>query len=200
MQDLQRESVPSEVDALRAMAFAEEKRNRTWLWEYAHYLINCKRLGLDLADTKNAFPRQFQKRKRIVEDQVHEIERRAKVELAKQQDNQIAAVAKRFARLERTGKAYRVLLVRKTDDLIREGKRLRNCLGDGHYAAKMARGETVLAFVRRVASPGVAFVALEYSVDRKCVLQCYAAKNARPSAPVLQFVNRVFGKRKRVAA
>jgi hypothetical protein len=189
--------LPRQVDASKALAYTI--RAKCGNYEYCRYLRNCQRLGLDLADTKNTFPRRFKHRSQILADQVAEIDRREKAEMAKAQDAQIAAVAKRFARLERSQSAFRVMLPRRTTDLIREGKRLHNCLGDGHYAAKMARGETLVAFVRRATRPGAAFVAVEYSPDQKRVLQCYAAKNGKPPAPVMKFVERWFAKLRAVA-
>jgi hypothetical protein len=180
--------LPPEVDASKAMAY---KRGLSE-YDYCRYLQNCKRLGLDLLDTKNAFPRRFKQRAQVIADQCAELDRKARAELAKQQDQQIAATATRFARLERRTSALRYTIPRKTAELIREGKRMSNCLGNGHYAAKMARGETLIVFVRRAERPNAAFVAVEFSPDQKRVLQCYAAKNGRPPEPVIRSVKKWF--------
>jgi len=185
--------LPRSVDATKAIEYA--KRHKCSHYRYCEYLQNVQKLGLDLADTKNTFPRRFVNRSQIVYDQVRELDRVKNIEQAKEQDKQIAEVAKRFTALERGLTAYRVTLPRRTADLIREGKRLHNCLGDGHHAAKMARGEVVLAFVRRSERPGSAFVAVEYSPKQRMVLQCYAAKNQRPPEQVIKFVNRWFLKK-----
>lgn len=180
--------LPQEVDASKAVAYTRDLSK----YDYCRYLHNCKRLGLDLRDTKTAFPRRFKARSQVVADQYAEIDRRAKADRAKKQDEQIAATANKFARLERRTAALRITIPRRTADLIREGKRLSNCLGDGHYAAKMARGETLICFVRRAESPNAAFVAVEWSPNQKRVLQCYAAKNGRPPEQVIRSVTKWF--------
>lgn len=181
--------MPKQMDADRVAQYT--KARSIYERAYCTYLRHCVRLGLDLSDTKTAYPRDFGKRRQIVADQVAEIERRENAEKAKKMDAEIAATAKRFARCERRRGSLALVLARKTAELIREGKRLHNCLGDGHYAAKMARGETVIAFVRR--SSGTTLVAVEWSPAQKRVLQCYGTKNSKPPKPILTFVNRCFG-------
>ena len=112
----------------------------------------------------------------------------------------VCGKAEQYAKLERIRAGFRILIPRRTKDLIIEGKRLHNCLGDGHYAAKMARGETLLAFVRRAQKPSESFVAVEWSPDQKRVLQCYGSRNEKPPKPVLDFVTRAFKALKRRAA
>jgi hypothetical protein len=189
--------LPRTVDSERASVYV--KRQRCDSRQYAVYIKNCVALGLDVRDTKVAFPRQFNTRRQIVSDQIAEQERRKNAELKQKQDAAIAAVASKYAAFERARGAFIVRVPRHANDLVREGKRLHNCLGDGHYAAKMARGETVIAFVRRTSSPYAAFVAVEFSPTQCKVLQCYAAKNARPPAPVMKFVSRMFERKMRAA-
>jgi hypothetical protein len=198
--------LPKAVDATRAHEFVSKTKG-CHDYDYCHYLRQCAELGLDLADTKTAYPRQWKKRKTIVNDQYNAtmlqrkaeqdaIARREEAARIKRQDADIAATAARFAKIEQQRAAYAVLIPRTTAELIREGKRMDNCLGDGHYAAKMARGETLIAFVRYAKRLNAAFVAVEYSPDQGRVLQCYGAKNSKPAKPVVDFVNRVFLKRR----
>jgi hypothetical protein len=185
--------LPLAIDASRALEYCALQKAGEW--QYCEYLRACRELGLDLGDTKVAFPKRLKARAAVISDQVAEIRRRNQAELAKQMDIELGAAAAEASRLERVrSKAFRVVIPRRRADLVREGKRLSNCLGDGHYAGKMARRETLIAFIRQAARPGVAFVAVEYSFTSKCVLQCYGAKNQRPAKPVLDFVNRVFEK------
>lgn len=189
--------LPSVVDATRAATYIEANKVPGEM-TYCEYLQNCTTLGMDIRDTKVAFPKRFNARNTIVKDRIQEIKRQKDAELARKMDEEIAAVAKRFSKFERSRSGFKVMLPRKADDLVREGKRLANCLGDGHYASKMARGETVVAFIRKSIRPGKAFVAVEYSVDLNKVLQCYASKNQKPPKPVMDFVNRTF--KRKVAA
>ena len=190
--------LPSTIDASRASAYIETAKV-PGEQVYCEYLNDCRTLGMDLTDTKVIFPKQFKARRTIVLDRIAEIKRQQDAELARKMDADIAAVAKRFARIERARSRFAVVLPRKADDLVREGKSMANCLGDGHYASKMARGETIIAFIRHTQRPGAAFVAVEYSLNQNKVLQCYAAKNQKPPKPVLDFVSKTFA-RKLVAA
>lgn len=195
---LSRLGLPAEIDADKAMAYIRRSPySEVYYCEYVRY---CRLLGLDLQDTKNAFPRNLRQRRQVVCDQVDEMRRREREAEAKKRadfdrkrDSLIAAAAAKWANCVRSHNPYRIVFPRKTDDFVREGRRLQNCLGDGHYAAKMARGDTVVAFVRQARRPSAAFVAVEYSPDQKRVLQCYGAKNAKPSPAVAAFVDRVFG-------
>lgn len=184
-------ALPRSIDATRVLVYLQGRSKA----DYCRYLHNCMALGLDISDTKVAFPKRFRVRAAIVADQMAEIQRRKDAAAAKEQDTAIAACAARYAKLENARGAFAVVLPRRTADLIREGKQLANCLGQGHYAAKMARGETLVAFIRRVRKPRASFVAVEYSPDQKRVLQCYGAKNSRPDRAVRRFVERLFSRK-----
>ena len=182
--------LPLAVDATKALAYI--RRANIHRYDYATYVRNCETLGLDLADTKVLFPREFKARVKIVQGEIDARRRREQSDLARKMDAQIAAAAARFGRIEKTHGTFRIILPRKSSDFVREGKRLHICLNDGHYATKMARGETVIGFVRRAACPSKAFVAVEFDPRQKRVLQCYGEKNSRPPAPVLAFIKKVF--------
>lgn len=182
--------LPLEVDAERALEYVT--KHKTDRREYCLYLKGCMELGLNLQDTKVAFPKQFVKRSVVIADEVEEQRRRRKAERAREMDRQIKAVAEMFKRLERSRSAFVMVLPKRNSDLVREGKRLDNCLGDGHYAGKIVRGECIIAFIRKRDRPNVPFVAVEYSTALNRVTQCYMAHNQRPPKPVLDFADRVF--------
>lgn len=182
--------LPLELDASKALEYIALERIEKY--NYCLYAKNVKALGLDLRDTKNAFPKRFKHRERVVADQVAERKRREDARLAAQQDAIIAAAAKRYAKVERASPLFRMLLPRCSAELVREGRRMHNCLGDGHYAGRIARGESVIAFVRRKSFPRSAFVAVEYSLDKQRIQQCYGAKNSPPPAAARAFAERAF--------
>ena len=186
--------LPRELDAVRCLDYITSAKS--YKQEYCTYIRNCSRLGMDLADTKNTFPKSFKRRRLIVADAVAELDRQQRAELAVKQDQELIKVCKKLTRYERKCGQFMLVLPRKSLDFVREGKRLHNCLGDGHYIAKMVRGETVIAFVRRSNKPSASYAAVEYSPKQRKVLQCYLAKNQRPPQPVLKFVNSVFPARR----
>ena len=182
--------LPRQIDALRVLQFIKQAKSQKQ--EYCTYIRNCSRLDLDLADTKNTFPKNFNKRRMIVADAVAELDRRQRAELAVKQDQDLATICKKLSRFEKKRGPFLMVLPRKSVDFVREGKHLRNCLGNGRYVAKMVRGETIIAFIRRVGKPSAAYAAVEYSPKDRKVLQCYLAKNQKPPESVLRFVNSVF--------
>lgn len=199
-------NLPAFIDPSRAMRYIRRMKIGG-AWGYCRYLDDCRKVGLDLKDTKVAFPRQFKVRRDAIREQAaalirmerakHDAElRKQMAEEARRRDLAVAKVAVRFSRLERIRtRTFVIQIPRKTAEFVREGQRLHNCLGEG-YASKVARGETVLAWIRRAVSPAAAFVAVEYEPKTRKVLQCYGDNNSKPPAPVLAFVNRVFKPRK----
>jgi len=183
--------LPDGVDSRKAKSYVQGKCSVS---EYCFYLQKCIEVGLDLADTKIAFPKDFEARYKIVTDRAQELVRRRNKEIAKAQDMRICGLAKKYQHFEIRKNGFMLMIPRKTSEFIREGKRLDNCLGYGNYAAEMARGEILVAFVRQTRSPGKAFVAVEYDFSQKLVTQCYAAKNQPPPEKVKKFVESVFGK------
>lgn len=181
--------LPVSIDPARAQAYCEIM-HKCGRQDYCLYLRNCERLGLDLADTRVSFPRQFRRRERIVSDQIAELDRKANAEAAKKMDDDLAKVAAKFVQLERGRGSLRLVLPRRSSDFRQEGKTLGHCIGDGHYAAKMARGETLIAFCRQADRPRTPFVSVEFDLGRGRILQAYGAKNSRPPAPVLRFIER----------
>lgn len=182
--------LPTTINATRAKAYCA--RWKMQLGRYTNYLHNCEALGMDLDDTKVAFPRAFHARAVVVQDQVDEIRRRENAVRCAEMNTKLAAVAEEWIWLERKRGAFRIVLPRTVDDLIDEGKALRNCLGDGHYAARMARGELLVAFVRDAGRLNRAFVAVAYDVKKDIVTQCYGKDNSKPVAAVVDFVERAF--------
>lgn len=184
--------LPKAVDRVKAYEYVNSCAIQPFT--YMDYLTNAAKLGLNLRDTKVVFPRQFKQRCAVIADQARQLEIRQKAELLKKQDAEIQKAVARWAHLERGRAALRLLLPRRTEDFICEGKRLSNCLGDGHYVARVARGEAVVAFVRKADAPRKAFVAVEYDTKQKKVLQCYGAKNSRPPEQVQKFVEKAFAR------
>lgn len=194
-------NLPAHIDPSRALRYISKAKVQG-PWSYCNYLDDCQAVGLDLTDTKTAFPKQFKQRAKIVAARATEIrrqerakhdaeERRRLAAEAAQRDQAIVKVAARYLRLEkRRTRSFLVRIPRNTEDFVREGKKLHNCLGTS-YAAKMGRGETILAWIRRAEAPTRAFVAVEWDPKTRKVLQCYGDKNSKPPRQVFDFVNRL---------
>lgn len=179
---------------------------------YRNYLENCEKLGYDLTDTKNSFPKRLKHRMKLVKDIADEIRRRERIvedEIRRQQqieekkkmDIKIAAVAKQLSGLEKVKRPFRVVLPKSDADFIAEGKQLKHCVGEMGYAASFSRGDCVIAFVRNPRSVRTPFVTVEFSKKENKVTQCYGFDSKKPDKRVLGFVHGAFTKAaKRIVA
>ena len=181
-------SKPNEVDAIAATAYMQ-KHGLHSEYDYCKYLNNCKRLGLDLHDTKNAFPKKHKQRFNAIKDDIRALETRENAEKAKKMAEDLLAVSAKFAKLEKLRGSFCVVIPKTESEFAYEEKHLHNCLFKSHYAHKMSRGDSIVMFVRLSGSPTVPFVAVEYSPETKSIMQCYADKNSKPPENVLEFVN-----------
>ena len=57
------------------------------------------------------------------------------------------------------------------------------------YDKKMARGESLIFFVRNKEEETTPFVTIEFSPKEKKIVQCYGTNNSTPDDNVLDFVN-----------
>jgi len=181
-------SLPSCICPVKAFQYVE--KFNIFRSVYTAYLHNCQKAGLDLADTKVSFPKQFKARSSIVQDMADVIRRQEKAEEIEKMNLSLAAVAEKWSRFERNGRNYRIVIPRSEQEFIDAGRAMSNCLGG--YAARVSRGELVVVFVRLADHPRKAFVAAAYDPKSKEVTQCYGVKNSKPPKPVADFVQRVF--------
>jgi hypothetical protein len=184
--------LPSEIDAAKALAYIRGQKSYTCRTDYARYAITCKEIGLDLLDTKVAFPRNFKLRLGEVQAVKAEAERRKDAAKRKVMNKAIASVAVDMARLENVKGPFAVVLPNKEADLKAEGKRLHHCIGNGRYAEKIASKELVVAFIRRKRSRSASFVTVSFNLKDRKVEQCYGQNNSRPEKSVMDFINGPF--------
>lgn len=183
-------AIPPSIDLFKAATYLKSKKVEHCA--YASYLSNCSRLGFDLGDTKNAFPRYLKARMIAVKEQVAVLDRQAKASEAKKLSDDLSWVATKVADLEKLRGPFRVILPRKEREFISEGKKLDHCVGNGEYVERMAKGEAVIAFIRKAESPQKPFVTVEYVPGELRIKQCYGRSGSRPEAKVLKFVNGLF--------
>lgn len=187
-------SLPLSVDAEKARAYIRGQRGMTD-WDYTSYLGQCVKLGQDLRDTKVAFPRHGHRQMERVQAAIDEIERRKDAAARRAMAKDLRARAARFgAVLEAVDGGLVAHVPRLESEFVKEGKALNHCVGRMGYAAKMARGESLLVFVRYAAAPDKPFVTAEIDPESGEVRQCYGANNSRPADAVLDFVEKKVGK------
>lgn len=140
--------------------------------------------------SKNAFPHDFMRWHDIRIDEC--ASKRAQIDERKRKElyKKFAVTADKFLPLQNfLNEKYAVFIAKSPAELINEGNTLHHCVGKMGYDEKMARGETLIFFVRRLTAPDKPFITMEYSVYGKNVLQCYGNKNTKPNNNVLDFVN-----------
>lgn len=180
--------LPQVIDCERAAAYVDSQRGAS-PWEYKRYLASCVRLGINIADTKNAYPKSFAQRQRAVSDRIAALERKASAALREKKAKELLERAEKYAALERAMGPYVARIPRTEEDFEREGDEktgLDHCVAS--YVEKMSRGECLIVCVRTEKAPDVPFVTVEFDPAGTKVRQCYGKKNSKPADDVLEFV------------
>lgn len=160
--------------------------------EYGRYLEYCATAGLDLRNEGTVYPpakggrKAFMARLEALEAEAARIE--AEKERARKAQ-EAAALAKRCVELETFQSALKGLLdalraiagetahfvvAKSQEELIAEGKRMRNCVGSGGYMSGIAKGRCVIVMVRAGKGSWC-----DIEIDRRnwSVRQCYLKYN-----------------------
>ena len=179
------EIVGTKLDRQRVLDYVDS--NNINYWSYNDYLKCLKRLKYDLSDTKNIYPKDFERmhEARTAEFAAEEarIDRQKRKKLY--QDFRKAAISAKD--YEVSGEEYVIVAPFDVQDLVSEGKALSHCVGRMGYDKKMADGISLIMFVRRKEAPDVPFVTIEYRIDRKALAQCYGDHDSRPADDVRAF-------------
>ena len=167
---------------------------------YLDYLNACNYLGMDMSKEKNSMPHDFMywhdirvEEYRTVKAFRDEEERKAKAlkdaEERKELYDKFSMVAEKYAKLGKEDGAYMVILAQSPAELVNEGAILKHCVGHMGYDKKFANEKSLIFFVRAKDKPTEPFVTVEYSLQSKKVLQCYAKGNSTPDAAVTNYIN-----------
>lgn len=169
-----------------------EKQN-TNLASYLDYKDACESLGIDMTENKNLTPHNFKYWHDMRIDQYHTQKALKDAEERKELYDKFGVVANKYLGLQRNLKDNFVVIIAKSpSELIHEGDFLHHCVGRMNYDQKFAREESLIFFVRNKDNIETPFVTLEYSLESKKILQCYADHDSKPEDNVLDFVNKVW--------
>ena len=148
---------------------------------YDDYLKAVKNLKLDLNDTKNAYPRDF--------NAMHDLrtsQHQAKIDNELKDKFEKAVSQNKWAEFE--GDSYVIILPKTIADLRREGETLKHCVGKMGYDAKMANGTSLICFLRKTEALEDPFVTIELDVKSKKIRQSYGERNSKPEQSVTVFL------------
>lgn len=160
-------------------------RNRIAKFRYDDYLEACINLGLDLNDSKNSFPKEF--------DRMHDLrtaEWASKKNKAKGSEFRKAVEQFGYKDYEYIEGKYCIVIPTKISDLTHEGKKLHHCVGKMGYDTKMIKGKSFIAFLRNAEEPGKPYVTIEYGMKDNKILQIYGDYDSKPSKEVINFANK----------
>lgn len=146
---------------------------------YRDYLKDCVELGLDLNDKQVLFPRDLDAAHQRTIAQV-----KYKADEAKRKTFEKAT--KKYEKLAWEQDGLLIRPARSPHELTAEGEALHHCVGG--YANRMAEGQTVILFIRRIEEPDKPYYTLEYRAG--AVIQCRTDHNKsyEVDAPVAKFV------------
>lgn len=130
-------------------------------------------LHLDLTEEKNAFPHDFEYWHNHYTNQM-------KISKNKLIDEGIAAQVAKYQKLEKEVKDLKLILATSSQELINEGEALHHCVGRMNYNKKMAKGESLILFVRKKEDMATPFVTMEYDPNQKKILQLYGERDSVP--------------------
>lgn len=138
-------------------------------------------LHLDITEEKNAFPHDFEYWHNHYTNQL-------KLSKNKLIDEGIAAQTVKYQKLEKEVEDLKLILATSTEDLINEGQALEHCVGRMSYNEKMAKGESLILFVRKKEDKETPFVTMEYDPNKKKILQLYGFKDNDPEESIKNII------------
>lgn len=172
----------------------ERKRKMRNLYhDWDDYLSWCRELHYDLKDMYVVMPPDF---KKAHDRLMAEVQRKKDEALRKQREKTARELKKLMDELrgmdpmQLRSKKFMIVLPSSVSDLKNEGKTLHHCVAT--YADRVAKGETLILFIRQISEPEKPFYTMEWRDNR--VIQCRGSHNKDMTPDVKMFV-KAFEKR-----
>lgn len=143
------------------------------LYTYKDFITAVKFLHLDTSQEKNVYPHDFMKWHDLYTAQYKAVKDKAI-------DENIEKVAEKYKPILKNMDNLVMMFPTKTNDFINEGENLHHCVGRMGYNKKMAKGESLIIFVRKQEEVNTPFLTLEYDPKEKKVLQFYGDHDSTP--------------------
>lgn len=160
---------------------------------YLDYLNACLYLGLDMNEDKNRFPHDFKRWHDIRIDEYHTAKALKDEEERKELYSKFAEIAEKYSPMQRAKESDFIVIIAKSPaDLIREGDALHHCVGRMGYDQKFIREQTLIFFIRSTENTEKPLVTVEYSIEKKKILQCYADHNSAPDTAVKNYIDKIW--------
>ncbi len=168
-----------------------QEKNDIKFGSYVDYITACTYLGLDMTLPKNLYPHDFKRWHDIRIDEYKTAKALKDEEERKEMYAKFTKIAEKYLPLQRRKEdTFIVVIAKSPQDLIREGTILHHCVGSMNYDQRFIKEESLIFFVRNASEPDTPFVTMEYSLERKEILQCYGENDRKPSDNVMEFVKK----------
>lgn len=174
----------------------ERKRNMAKDW--LEYLGWCKELKYDLDNMFIYMPTNFKKVHDRTYKEYQELQDRIAAEERKRREREAAKRMKRTRQAMEdifkknagvdafaiTGKGLMLMVPKSADEIKAEGTALHHCVGT--YVERVAKGETMILFVRKIDAPNEPYYTMEWNGSK--VVQCRGFKNCDMTPEVKAFM------------
>lgn len=151
--------------------------NRVGKSNYRDYIEACKFLKLNLSDTKVLYPTKFKYWHDFYVKQMNAAKN-------KKIDQAILKQSRCFSHLLLNLKELILKFPTKTQDFIDEGEALHHCVGRMNYNERMAKGESLIVFIRKKEKPNKPYVTMEFDPKKKTIKQIYGDHDKVPTSEV----------------
>ncbi len=155
---------------------------------YRDYWRAINYLGYDILDTKNIYPKEFDRMHDLRIDEYHSKKDQEDAKKKKQLSNQIKKVAEKYKPALIEDEKFCVIFPEKVMDFKREGNRLHHCVGKMGYDKKMAEERSLIAFIRKKKKKDIPFVTAEIKLNgTPALVQLYGDHDTKPKEEVRIF-------------
>lgn len=154
--------------------------------DYFDYVGWLEKLGYDLRNESNLYPKDFMKA-HDVKSKEHQkmLDKKAKAATA-QFSRLLSKLRKETSEEDAMNLKLQGLFIRlpyKLDELKKEGETLHHCVGN--YIDKVMKGETTIFFIRKIEEPDKPYYTLEWKGEE--IMQCRGFKNCDMTPEVKAF-------------
>ena len=167
------------IDRKRVFQYIRE--NDIAFRSYNDYIKALKKLNYDLTDTKNIFPHDFKRMHDMRIAEYDSVIAKEDAEKNKELYHNFEARAQEAKRFEYQGENYVAIIPAHIQELVKEGRELSHCVGRMGYDKKMADGKVIIVFIRSLLDIAKPLVTVEYSLERKMILQSHGDYNRAPT-------------------
>ncbi len=163
-------------------------KNHISAMSYGDYIEAISKLGLDLTDTKNIFPKDFKRMHEVRTDEYAVLKMKRDKEKNKKlwQDFETVSTANDKYRWE--CESHVIVMPHTIEDLINEGKALSHCVGKMGYEKKVIDGRSLIGFFRTKDNPDKSYCTVELDGKTASIKQAHTKGNLTPNATERAFI------------